>query len=130
MSAILLQIRGTILKYFLYCFRKQQGSRNRSAQQHPSNNTFRSDSNWGSSSSFTSGNGGGNSRNGYSSGGGRGFSGGRGAIKKSPDDEFYDRDDVAARDMRLETKLFGSQQNSGINFKNYDDIPVCSFFSL
>jgi ATP-dependent RNA helicase DDX3X len=43
---------------------------------------------------------------------------------KSPDDEFYSRDDVGARDPRLENELFGKQHNSGINFKNYDDIPV------
>jgi hypothetical protein len=47
----------------------------------------------------------------------------RGA-KKSLDDEFYDRHDVQGRDPRLEAKLFGNIQNSGINFKNYDDIPV------
>jgi ATP-dependent RNA helicase DDX3X len=43
---------------------------------------------------------------------------------KSPDDEFYDRDDVQGRNMRVENDLFGIQHNSGINFKNYDDIPV------
>jgi ATP-dependent RNA helicase DDX3X len=43
---------------------------------------------------------------------------------KSPDDEFYGRDDVQARNMRIEYDLYGSQHNSGINFKNYDDIPV------
>jgi ATP-dependent RNA helicase DDX3X len=43
---------------------------------------------------------------------------------KTPDDEFYDRNDVQGRDTKLESKLFGNQHNSGINFKNYDDIPV------
>jgi hypothetical protein len=50
--------------------------------------------------------------------------------KKSPDDEFYHRQDVQGRDPRLESKLFGNIQNSGINFKNYDDIPVISMFNL
>jgi ATP-dependent RNA helicase DDX3X len=44
--------------------------------------------------------------------------------KKPDDDEFFDRQDVSARDPRLEGRLYGAQQNSGINFKNYDDIPV------
>ena len=43
---------------------------------------------------------------------------------KDPSDEFYDRRDVKARDPRLEQQLFGSQQNSGINFDKYDDIPA------
>ncbi|KAJ3258776.1 DEAD-box ATP-dependent RNA helicase [Boothiomyces macroporosus] len=43
---------------------------------------------------------------------------------KSPSDEFYNRDDVQAPDPRLEARLFGSQHNSGINFKSYDNIPV------
>ena len=43
---------------------------------------------------------------------------------KDPSDEFYSRDDVKARDLRLEEKLFGNQHNSGINFDRYADIPV------
>ncbi|KAI8804780.1 P-loop containing nucleoside triphosphate hydrolase protein, partial [Cladochytrium replicatum] len=43
---------------------------------------------------------------------------------KDPSDEFYDRPDVKARDPRLEQLLYGNQNNSGINFDKYDDIPV------
>ncbi|KAJ3297868.1 DEAD-box ATP-dependent RNA helicase [Borealophlyctis nickersoniae] len=43
---------------------------------------------------------------------------------KDPSDEFYNRSDVKPRDPRLETQLFGSQHNSGINFDKYEDIPV------
>jgi ATP-dependent RNA helicase DDX3X len=32
--------------------------------------------------------------------------------------------DVQPRDLRLEDKLFGTQTTSGINFENYDNIPV------
>lgn len=98
-----------------------------------SNSSFRSGN--GNSAFQSRGNGyggqsrggyGGQSRGGYGGGGDyRSNRGGGAPIKKSPDDEFYDRDDVAPRNMGLEQKLYGSQQNSGINFKNYDDIPVC-----
>ena len=43
---------------------------------------------------------------------------------KDPKDPFYNRPDVGARTLRLESTLFGSQTNSGINFDKYDDIPV------
>ncbi|EGF79236.1 hypothetical protein BATDEDRAFT_35392 [Batrachochytrium dendrobatidis JAM81] len=63
----------------------------------------------------------------------RPFSSNRGAFfggssrreyQKDPSDEFYSRADIKARDPRLETKLYGNQHNSGINFDRYDDIPV------
>ena len=44
--------------------------------------------------------------------------------KKQPGDEFYDRHDVEGKDLRLEQRLFGNQQSSGINFSNYENIPV------
>ena len=44
--------------------------------------------------------------------------------KKEIGDEFYDRDDIEARDDRMEQRLFGNQHSSGINFSNYENIPV------
>lgn len=41
-----------------------------------------------------------------------------------PNDPFYGRSDVKPRNQRYELELFGSKQNSGINFDKYDDIPV------
>ncbi|KND02171.1 uncharacterized protein SPPG_02663 [Spizellomyces punctatus DAOM BR117] len=64
------------------------------------------------------------------SGGGFGGAGGRRDDRgprqyvKDPSDEFAHRPDVKPRDSRLETQLYGSQHNSGINFEKYDDIPV------
>lgn len=48
----------------------------------------------------------------------------RNAPRKDPSDEFYSRPDVQGRDPRIEEKLYGFQQNSGINFDRYEDIPV------
>jgi ATP-dependent RNA helicase DDX3X len=45
-------------------------------------------------------------------------------FRKPKDDEFFDRDDVEARDPQLESRLFSQQQSSGINFSNYENIPV------
>ncbi|KAJ3263921.1 hypothetical protein HDU77_009694 [Chytriomyces hyalinus] len=44
--------------------------------------------------------------------------------QKDPSDEFYDNPNVKARDPRLENKLFGASQTSGINFDKYNSIAV------
>ncbi|KAJ3223853.1 hypothetical protein HDU78_011175, partial [Chytriomyces hyalinus] len=44
--------------------------------------------------------------------------------QKDPSDEFYDNPNVKARDLRLENKLFGASQTSGINFDKYNSIAV------
>lgn len=44
--------------------------------------------------------------------------------RRDPEDQFASRLDVGPRDERVETTLFGKQNNSGINFDKYDDIPV------
>ncbi|KAJ3117458.1 DEAD-box ATP-dependent RNA helicase [Phlyctochytrium bullatum] len=89
--------------------------------------------------SYSGGSGG---RNGDSYGGARDYGGGFGGrsdynrrdfgggggrthqYNKDPSDEFYHRPDVKPRDPKLESQLYGSQHNSGINFDKYDDIPV------
>ncbi|RKO98088.1 hypothetical protein CXG81DRAFT_5929, partial [Caulochytrium protostelioides] len=68
-----------------------------------------------------------NGRVGASAGGGRfNSAGGQRAphYAKDPSDEFYDRPDIKPRNAMEETQLYGDQHNSGINFSNYDNIPV------
>lgn len=66
---------------------------------------------------------------GYSGGGGGGGYGSsrRSEAKRDPNDQFFDRTDVQPRDLRMEEKLFGTEKatpSGGINFDNYDNIPV------
>ncbi|KAJ3219721.1 ATP-dependent RNA helicase ddx3x [Clydaea vesicula] len=74
------------------------------------NDSFQKKDNWGGSR--------------YNSNGGGNYNRQDSRFEKDPNDPFFDRDDVKPRDTRLEDKLFGSQHNTGINFANYDDIPV------
>jgi ATP-dependent RNA helicase DDX3X len=62
----------------------------------------------------------------FNSGGSGGSFGGRGRFQRSkdPSDEFYSRPHVQGRDPRREEELYGTIQNSGINFDRYEDIPV------
>ncbi|KAJ3229258.1 DEAD-box ATP-dependent RNA helicase [Chytriomyces hyalinus] len=43
---------------------------------------------------------------------------------KDPSDELYDNPNIKARDPKLENKLFGASQTSGINFDMYNSIDV------
>ncbi|KAI9339609.1 P-loop containing nucleoside triphosphate hydrolase protein [Obelidium mucronatum] len=44
--------------------------------------------------------------------------------KKDPTDEFYLDDNITARDLDREEKLFGGQHSKGINFEKYSAISV------
>ncbi|KAK6459619.1 ATP-dependent RNA helicase DED1 [Scheffersomyces xylosifermentans] len=73
--------------------------------------------------------GGGNRRGGFNNGGSRGF-GGRSNYNRPGVGKWVDgKHEPSARNEKLELELFGtaedtSIQSSGINFDNYDDIPV------